>query len=93
MEVRYCSNLSRRETLRVYVKLLLPIAIMTMFFLPATSIAAILSVPWYQGHGDFSVAQVAAFVTVTITVTAVVFLIWWKVEDSDSDAKDELHKA
>lgn len=42
------------------------IAIMTMFFLPATSIAAVLSVSWDQSYEHFSVAQVAAFVTVTV---------------------------
>lgn len=70
---------------------MMAIAMMTMAFLPATSWAAILSVPWEQrwGASHFNIAQLAAFLTLTMTSTALVFFIWWMVKDVPEQSQDD----
>lgn len=52
------------------------IAVMTMAFLPATSVAAILAVPWERGDHTIRTLQAVLYCTVTIGVTTVIFLLW-----------------
>lgn len=56
----------------------LTIAVMTMTFLPATSIAAIMAVPWDRGGHRAQAIQAIVYGVVTFVLTVAVFLIWMR---------------
>lgn len=56
----------------------LTIAVMTMTFLPATAIAAIMAVPWDRGDQRTRNLQAIIYCVVTFFMTLAVFFIWMR---------------
>lgn len=56
----------------------LTIAVMTMTFLPATSIAAIMAVPWDRGGQRTRDLQAIIYCVVTFFMTLAVFFVWMR---------------
>lgn len=53
------------------------IAYLSMAFLPATSIASLLAVPWDRGNKASNVIQGSVFGVATVLVYAVMYSIWY----------------
>lgn len=54
------------------------VAVMIMAFLPATATAAILAVPWERGSQTIPGLQAIIYCVVTVCMTLLVFLIFWR---------------